>query len=62
MTTAQPIVMKTMAQMGIGHFPQNVKGKKVLQVGDQKVRTYSSDIPNLNSYAALIELDRLIKK
>ncbi len=59
---SQPRIMKLMEELGIGYYQQNVKGRKVLQVGDDKVRTYKSDIPNLNSYAALIKMNSLINK
>ena len=32
--------MDLMKELDIGYYSQNIKGKKIMQVGDNKVRTY----------------------
>ncbi len=60
--SSQPHIMRLVEELGVGYYPQNIKGRKVLQVGDNKVRTYTSDIPNIQPKVALLQMDKLIKK
>eukprot|EP00095_Tigriopus_kingsejongensis_P010566 snap_masked-scaffold1889_size25432-processed-gene-0.0 protein:Tk10566 transcript:snap_masked-scaffold1889_size25432-processed-gene-0.0-mRNA-1 annotation:"hypothetical protein DAPPUDRAFT_300978" len=59
---SQKHIMDLLKALDIGYYPQNVKGKKVLQIGDGRIRTYDSDIPNVGSWIALIQMHFLIKK
>ena len=58
--SSQKEIMRLLDELGVGYYPQNISGTKIMQVGDNRVRTYRSEIPNLNSWAALIQLQRLI--
>ena len=55
-------VLDLMEKFGITHRPQLMKGTKFIQVGDDTIRTYESEIPNLNSWIALLRLFFLTKK
>lgn len=57
--SSQPHIMRLVEEFGIGYYPQNIKGSKVLQVAGGAVKTYSSEIPNL-PVAALLQMQRTI--
>lgn len=58
---SQHHVLWLMAQLGIHTKPQWTTGKKLMQLGDNKIRSYSSNIPSL-PLLSLLELHFLITK
>lgn len=62
-TGSQPDVMEILDELGLETYPQFINGTKVMQVGsDNKIRTYTSDIPSLGSVWGVIELQIFIWK
>ncbi len=60
--STQPDIMDLVKELDMEYYPQNIKGRKIMQVGDNVVRTYKSDIPDLNSWMALIQMQRFIDR
>lgn len=58
---SQPHILKLMEELSISHYPQFIKGKKIFQGRDNRVRTYKSDIPAM-SPLSLIKLQWLMNK
>ena len=56
-----PCVMSHV-RYGISHHAQNITGKKVLQLSDSIVRTYSSTIPSLPSWLSLLRINTVINR
>lgn len=55
--------MELLGELGLETYQQFITGTKVMQVGsDNKIRTYSSDIPSLGSLWGIIELQLFIWK
>ena len=61
-TPVQLDVMEILQELGLETYPQNISGTKVMQVGDNKIRTYTSDIPSIGSIWGLIQLQLFIWK
>ena len=59
-STLQTYIMDMAKDLGVEYYPQNIKGTKIMEVGDNKVRTYTSEIPSLGSWKALIDVQRII--
>ena len=60
--STQTHMMGLVREFNLGLRPQYLEGRKVLQVGDMKVRTYDSVLPSLGSWLALLELGWVISK
>ncbi|KAK3887892.1 hypothetical protein Pcinc_008042 [Petrolisthes cinctipes] len=60
--SGQRHVIDLLSQLDLSTFPQYTTGLKVMQLGGDTVRTYSSDIPSLGSLWALIQLQWFIWK
>ena len=58
---SQDDVMKLLKEFEIDHYPQTVKGTKVLQLRDDRIGTYATEIPKL-PLTQLIQMDRVLKK
>lgn len=55
--------MELLEELGLETYQQFITGTKVMRVGsDNKIRTYSSDIPSLGSLWGIIELQLFIWK
>ncbi len=55
--------MELLEELGLSTYKQFISGTKVMQVGrDNKVRTYTSEIPALGSWWGLIETQLFIWK
>ena len=48
--TTQYEIMEMAHEFGIKYFRQNVDGKKIMMVGNNRMRTYNSEIPSVGSY------------
>ena len=60
--STQSHMMALVKEFNLGLRPQYLQGRKVLQVGDMKVRSYDSVLPSLGSWLALLELGWIINK
>ena len=47
--TTQHEIMEMAKDFGIKYFRQNVDGKKIMMVGNNRMRTYNSEIPSVGS-------------
>ena len=54
--STQSRVVGLVRQFNLGLRPQLLAGRKLMQVGDLKVRSYDSVLPSLGSWLALLEL------
>lgn len=61
-STLQTYVLDLAKELNVEYYPQNIQGTKVMEVGDNKVRTYTSEIPSLGSWMALVDVQRLLTK
>ena len=61
-SSSQPHILGLVRQFNLGLRPQYLAGRKLMQVGDLKVRSYDSVLPSLGSWLALLELGWLINK
>lgn len=59
--SSQPHVMELTGELGLETYREYCEGKKVMQLGDDKIRTYQGDIPALPWYC-LIDLHLFIIK
>lgn len=57
----QPHIMAMLEELGLETHCQYVDGLKFMQLGDNKVRSFSSDIPSLSIFA-LLDLNRILNK
>ncbi|KAK3595095.1 hypothetical protein CHS0354_002348 [Potamilus streckersoni] len=57
----QSHIMALLKELGLETYPQYITGIKFMQLGDNKVRTYLSDIPSL-SLGALLDLHMFLRK
>ena len=48
--TTQHEIMEMAHEFGIKYFRQNVDGKKIMMVGNNRMRSYNSEIPSVGSY------------
>ncbi|XP_042241255.1 probable flavin-containing monoamine oxidase A isoform X2 [Homarus americanus] len=60
--SSQHHVLNMMEELGLRTYPQYTEGTKVMQLGDNKIRTYTGDIPSLGSLRGLIQLQLFIWK
>lgn len=60
--SSQDHVLNMLEELGLRTYPQYTQGKKVMQLGDNKIRTYTSDIPSLASLTGLIQLQFFLWK
>ena len=60
--STQSHVMGLVRQFNLGLRPQYLAGRKLMQVGDLKVRSYDSVLPSLGSWLAVLELGWLTNK
>ena len=58
----QTYVMDLVKRFNLGLRSQYLLGTKVMQVGDNRIRTYDSVLPNVGSWFALLELGWVINK
>ena len=61
-SSSQPHILGLVRQFNLGLRPQYLEGRKVMQVGDLKVRSYDSVLPSLGSWLAVLELGWLTSK
>ena len=62
-TPSQPDIMEILDELGLQTYQQYITGTKVMQVGkENKIRTYTSDIPSMGSLWGPIELQLFIWK
>ena len=61
-SSSQSRMVELVRQFNLGLRPQYLEGRKVMQVGDMKVRTYQSVLPSLGSWLAVVELGWLTTK
>ncbi|XP_059142720.1 probable flavin-containing monoamine oxidase A [Physella acuta] len=57
----QPHILNLLKELGIDTYPQYIKGTKHQQLGETKIRSYTSNIPKL-SICALLDLQWLMFK
>lgn len=62
-TPSQLDIMELLHELGLETYPQFISGTKVLQAGSEnKITTYSNDIPSIGSIWGLVELQLFIWK
>ena len=59
--SCQPDIMSLLNELNMEVYPQYIEGRKVMQLGSEKVSTYNSDIPSLPLHC-LIDLHFLLKR